>query len=179
MTRLLEKYKNEVKGQLKERHGYQNVMQIPTIEKVVVNMGVGGALKNERELTEAKQDLTLITGQAPQVCKARISVATWRLREGNAIGCKVTLRGSRMWEFIDRLVSVAIPRIKDFRGLNPRSFDKNGNFSMGVTEKAIFPEINQAKMEYKQGMDITVVTTAQTKEEALDLLKSIGFPFRK
>jgi len=179
MTRLLEKYKNEVTKDLREKFKYKNVMQVPNVTKVVVNMGVGGALKNERLLTEAISDLTIITGQKPVVAKAKVSVATWRLREGNAIGCKVTLRGIRMWEFLDRLISLAIPRIKDFRGLNPRSFDGRGNYTFGITEKAIFPEVNQAKIEFKQGMDVTVVTTAKSNEEAKEMLTSIGFPFRK
>jgi large subunit ribosomal protein L5 len=178
MARLLEKYRDEIKGSLKEKFAYKNVMQIPTVKKVVINMGVGGALKNERLLTEAVADLGLIAGQKAVINKAKVSVATWRLREGNAIGCKVTLRGIRMWEFLDRAISLAIPRIKDFRGLSPRSFDGRGNYTFGISEKAIFPEINQARMEYKQGMDVTVVTTAKTNEEAKELLTSLGFPFR-
>lgn len=179
MARLLEKYKSDTTKTLREKFEYKNVMQIPKLTKVVLNMGVGGALKNERLLTEALQDMGIIAGQKPVVAKAKVSVATWRLREGNAIGCKVTLRGARMWEFLDRLINLAIPRIKDFRGLNPRSFDGRGNYTFGITEKAIFPEINQAKMEYKQGMDVTIVTTANTNDEAKELLTSIGFPFRK
>jgi large subunit ribosomal protein L5 len=180
MTRILEKYKEEVRlSFLKDREKFSNVMKVPTLSKVVVNMGIGGALKNDQELNEAQQDLTLITGQKPYLCRARRSVATWRLREGNPIGCKVTLRGRRMWEFVDRLVSLAIPRIKDFRGLNRKSFDGRGNYNLGINEKAIFPEVNQDRMQFKQGMDICIVTTADNNEDALKLLQELGFPFKK
>lgn len=176
MTRLLERYKSEIVPTLR---GEDNPMTVATLEKVVLNMGVGGALKNDQELNEAIQDLTLISGQKPVVCRARVSVATWRLREGNPIGAKVTLRGVRMWEFVDRFISIAVPRIKDFRGLNPKSFDGRGNYSVGITEKAVFPEINQASMQYRQGLDVTFVTTAETNDKAFALLKELGFPFRK
>ncbi|MGE4159094.1 MAG: 50S ribosomal protein L5 [Planctomycetota bacterium] len=179
LPRLQEKYRTQIKKELCEKNGYKNIMQVPTFTKVVVNMGVGAVLKNEKELQEAIQDLTLVTGQKPQTTRARKSIATWRLREGQPIGARVTLRGARMWEFIDRLVSLAIPRIKDFRGMSLKSFDGKGNYSLGIQEKAIFPEIRQDKMEFRQGMDITFVTSAVSDDEALMLMKALGFPFRK
>ena len=179
VPRLKTKYLNEVKGQLQEKFQYKNVMMIPKIEKIVVNMGVGEAATDSKAIEGAVRDLRTITGQQPMVTRARKSIASFHLRAGMPIGAKVTLRGDRMWEFFDRLTSVAIPRIRDFRGISPKSFDGRGNFSMGVTEQLIFPEIDFDSVDRTRGMDITIVTTANTDEEARALLDAFGFPFKK
>ena len=179
VPRLKAKYNNEVKQQLQDKFQYKNVMMIPKFEKIVVNMGVGEAATDSKAIDGAVRDLRTITGQQPMITRARKSIATFRLRAGMPIGCKVTLRGDRMWEFFDRLTSVAIPRIRDFRGISPKSFDGRGNFSMGVTEQLIFPEIDFDSVDHQRGMDITFVTTANTDEEAKALLDAFGFPFKK
>jgi large subunit ribosomal protein L5 len=177
--RLKERYDAELRAQLKDRLGLRNVMMVPRLEKIVVNMGVGKATQQQSLLDGAVRDLTIITGQKPLVTKAKKSVAGFKLREGNSIGAKVTLRGDRMWEFFDRLISLAIPRIRDFRGLNPNSFDGRGNYTFGVTEQLIFPEIDYDKVDQPRGMDITIVTTARTNAEGRALLDAFGFPFRR
>ena len=179
MYKLQERYQSEVRSQLMKDFELKNVMQVPRLEKVVVNMGVGDALKDGRMLEAAVDDLTIITGQKPVITKARKSIAGFKLREGSPIGAKVTLRGDRMWEFIDRLVSIAIPRIRDFRGLNPNAFDGHGDYTLGLTEQLIFPEIDYDKVDATRGMDITIVTTARTDAEGKALLDAFGFPFRK
>ena len=179
VPRLKTKYLNEVKGQLQEKFQYKNVMMIPKIEKIVVNMGVGEAATDSKAIEGAVRDLRTITGQQPMVTRARKSIASFHLRAGMPIGAKVTLRGDRMWEFFDRLTSIAIPRIRDFRGISPKSFDGRGNFSMGVTEQLIFPEVDFDSVDHTRGMDITIVTTANTDEEAKALLDAFGFPFKK
>ncbi len=179
MARLKEKYTAEVAPALMKQFGYKSVMQIPKIDKVVVNVGCGEARENSKVLENVVSDLSQITGQKPIITRARKSIATFRLRAGMPIGCKVTLRGDRMWEFFDRLTSVAIPRIRDFRGISAKSFDGRGNFSMGVTEQLIFPEIDFDSVDHQRGMDITFVTTANTDEEAKALLDAFGFPFKK
>ena len=179
VPRLKAKYNNEVKQQLQDKFQYKNVMMIPKFEKIVVNMGVGEAATDSKAIDGAVRDLRAITGQQPMITRARKSIATFRLRAGMPIGCKVTLRGDRMWEFFDRLTSVAIPRIRDFRGISAKSFDGRGNFSMGVTEQLIFPEIDFDSVDHQRGMDITFVTTANTDEEAKALLDAFGFPFKK
>ncbi len=175
--RLKQRYREELVPRLLRELGYSNVMQAPHLEKIVVNMGVGDAVKDGRMLEAALEDLTIITGQKPVVTRARKSIAGFKLREGMAIGAKVTLRGDRMWEFLDRLLSVALPRIRDFRGLSPKAFDGRGNYTLGVTEQLIFPEIDYDKVAKVRGMDITVVTTAGSDEEGLTLLVALGFPF--
>jgi large subunit ribosomal protein L5 len=175
--RLKDRFRQELVPQLQEELGLGNVMQVPRLEKVVVNMGVGDAQKDGRLLDAAVEDLTVITGQKPVVTKARKSIAGFKIREGMGIGVKATLRGDRMWEFVDRLVSLALPRIRDFRGLDPRGFDGHGNFTLGVTEQLIFPEIDYDKVVQVRGMDITVVTTADTDEHGRALLIALGFPF--
>ncbi|HJG37869.1 MULTISPECIES: 50S ribosomal protein L5 [Enorma] len=179
VPRLKTKYQNEVRKQLQDKFQYKNVMMIPKIEKIVVNMGVGEAATDSKAIDGAVRDLRAITGQQPMVTRARKSIASFRLRAGMPIGAKVTLRGDRMWEFLDRLTAVAIPRIRDFRGISPKSFDGRGNFSMGVTEQLIFPEIDFDSVDHTRGMDITIVTTAQTDEEGRALLDGFGFPFKK
>ena len=179
MPRIKQKFRDEATPALQQELGLTNVMQVPRLDKIVVNMGVGEALKDGRMLDAAVEDLTIIAGQKPVVTKARKSIAGFKLREGNAIGVRVTLRGDRMWEFFDRLISLAIPRIRDFRGLNPRSFDGHGNYTFGVTEQLIFPEIDYDKVDAPRGMDITIVTTARTDAEGKALLDAFGFPFRK
>jgi large subunit ribosomal protein L5 len=176
--RLRTKYDTEVRAALKESLGLANVMQVPRLEKIVINMGVGKATQQPSLLEGAVRDLEQITGQKPLVTKARKSIASFKLREGNAIGAKVTLRGDRMWEFLDRLVALAIPRIRDFRGL-PTKFDGKGNYTFGVTEQTIFPEIDYDKVDVPRGMDITFVTTARTDAEGKALLDAFGFPFRR
>ena len=177
--RLKERYRAEIVPALKEQFSYDNAMQIPGLVKIVVNMGVGQAAKDSKLMDGAVRDLTLITGQKPLVQKARKSIAQFKLREGMPIGAKVTLRGDRMWEFLDRLLATALPRIRDFRGINPDSFDGRGNYSMGVDEQLIFPEIDYDKVDRTRGMDITFVTTANTDEECRALLDAFGFPFKK
>jgi large subunit ribosomal protein L5 len=177
VPRLRQRYRDEVVPQLQQQLGLGNVMQVPRLEKVVVNMGVGEAIKDGRLLDAAIEDLQTVTGQRPIVTKARKSIAGFKLREGMAIGAKVTLRGARMWEFVDRLVALALPRIRDFRGLSPTAFDGHGNYTLGVTEQLIFPEIDYDKVLKVTGMDITIVTTASTDEEGRALLAALGFPF--
>ena len=176
VPRLKQRYRAEVISRLQGELGYGNVMEVPSIEKIVVNMGVGDAIKDGRMLEAAVGDLETITGQKPIVTKARKSIAGFKLREGMAIGAKVTLRGDRMWEFLDRLLSIALPRIRDFRGLPPKAFDGKGNYTIGVTEQLIFPEIDYDKVPRVRGMDITVVTTARTDDEGRALLLALGFP---
>ena len=177
VPRLKERYRAEVAPALRDEFGYANVMQVPGLTKIVVNMGVGDSIKDGRMLDAALEDLTTITGQKPAVTKARKSIAGFKLREGMAIGAKVTLRGDRMWEFLDRLLATALPRIRDFRGLDPNGFDGHGNFTMGVTEQLIFPEIDYDKVVKVRGMDITIVTTARNDDEARAMLRALGFPF--
>ena len=176
--RLKEKYRSELQKALATELGLTNVHQIPTLTKIVVNMGVGEAAKDGKLIDGAVADLTLITGQKPQVTKARKSIAQFKLREGQPIGAHVTLRGDRMWEFLDRLLVLALPRIRDFRGLSPRQFDGNGNYTFGLNEQSMFHEIDQDKIDRVRGMDITVVTTAKNNEQGLALLKALGFPFQ-
>ena len=177
--RLREKYKNEILAKLESELGCDNVNNVPKLEKIVVNMGVGIAATDSKQIDGAVADLRQITGQQPMICHAKKSIATFHLRKGQAIGAKVTLRGDRMYEFFDRLVSLAIPRIRDFRGMNPDSFDGHGNYSMGVTEQLIFPEIEYDQVDRTRGMDITIVTTATTDEEGYALLSAFGFPFKE
>ena len=179
MSRLKEKYKNEVAPKLQEKYKYKSVMQTPKIEKIVINIGVGDATQNSKLLEGAVADLTKITGQKPVVTKARKSIAGFKVREGQSIGCKVTLRGENMYTFLDKLISISLPRVRDFRGLSPKSFDGRGNYTIGIKEQLIFPEINFDEVEKVRGMDIVIVTTAKTNEEAFDLLKELGIPFRK
>ena len=179
VPRLKEYYISTVRDELQKKFEYKNVMQIPKIEKIVVNMGVGEAAQDAKAIDGAVADLRTITGQQPIVTHARKSIATFKLRQGMAIGAKVTLRGDRMWEFLDRLIAVAIPRIRDFRGISPKSVDGRGNFSMGVTEQLIFPEIDYDKIDRTRGMDITIVTTANTDEEGKALLDAFHFPFKR
>jgi large subunit ribosomal protein L5 len=177
--RMAKHYEEQVRPALRERFGYQNAMQIPRLEKIVVNMGVGDSLQDAKLLDAAVNELGQITGQRPSVRKAKKSISNFKLREGVAIGCAVTLRGSRMYEFYDRLVTVAVPRIRDFRGLSPRSFDGRGNYNMGLTEQIIFPEIHYDRVGKVRGMDVTIVTSARTDEEARELLKLMNLPFRQ
>jgi large subunit ribosomal protein L5 len=176
VPRMKTRYREELVPSLRDELGLSNVMQVPRLEKIVVNMGVGDALKDGRMLDAAVEDLTTITGQKPVITRARKSIAGFKLREGNAIGVKVTLRGDRMWEFYDRLVALAIPRIRDFRGLDPRSFDGRGNYTFGLTEQLIFPEIDYDKVLKVRGMDITIVTTAHNDDDGRALLLALGFP---
>ena len=177
--RLKELYDREVRAALQQQLGLRNVMEVPRLEKIVINMGVGAALAQPSLLEGAVADLAVITGQKPVVTRAKKSIANFKLREGNAIGAKVTLRGARMWEFLDRLISLAIPRIRDFRGLNPRAFDGRGNYTFGVTEQLIFPEVDYDSIDVQRGMDITIVTTAKTDAEGKALLDAFGFPFKR
>ena len=177
--RLKGRYKAEITPALKAKFGYRNVMQIPTLTKVVVNMGVGEAARDSKLIEGAIRDLATITGQRPQVTRSRKSIAQFKLRENMPIGAHVTLRNDRMWEFTDRLLSIALPRIRDFRGLSPKQFDGNGNYTFGLTEQVVFPEIEQDKIDRTRGMDITLVTTAKTDEEGRELLRALGFPFRE
>ena len=177
--RLKQKYNAEIKAALQQQLGINNVMQVPTLEKIVVNMGVGKATQQPSLLEGAVADLTLITGQKPVVTKSRTSIAGFKLRENQAIGCKVTLRGDRMWEFFDRLVSIAIPRIRDFRGLPAHSWDGRGNYTFGLSEQIVFPEIDYDKIDASRGMDITIVTSATSNEEGKALLDAFGFPFKR
>ena len=179
VPRLKTKYNNEVKQLMQDKFNYPNVMMIPKFEKIVVNMGVGEAATDSKAIDGAVRDLRTITGQQPMITRARKSIASFKLRAGMPIGAKVTLRGDRMWEFFDRLTSIAIPRIRDFRGISAKSFDGRGNFSMGVTEQLIFPEVDFDSVDHTRGMDITFVTTAKTDEEAKALLDAFGFPFKK
>jgi large subunit ribosomal protein L5 len=178
MPRLKARYRAEIVAQLREDFGYGNIMQVPGLTKIVVNMGVGDAAKDSKLMDGAIRDLATVTGQKPQVTKARKSIAQFKLREGMPIGCHVTLRGDRMWEFLDRLLSLALPRIRDFRGLSPRQFDGKGNYTFGLNEQSMFHEIDQDKIDRVRGMDITVVTTAQNDDEGRALLRQLGFPFQ-
>jgi len=177
--RLKKKYHDEVKGSLKEQLGLTNVMQVPTLEKIVINMGVGRATQQPSLLEGAVRDLTAISGQKPIITKAGKSIAGFKLREGQSIGCKVTLRGDRMWEFLDRLIAIAIPRIRDFRGLPATSWDGRGNYTFGLNEQTVFPEIDYDKVDSPRGMDITLVTTATTNDQGKALLDAFGFPFQR
>ena len=177
-ARLQEKYKAEIIPQMKERFGRTNLLSLPRVEKIVVSMGVGDAVNEKKYLEEAVDAMRLITGQQPIVTKARQSIAGFRLREGNPVGCKVTLRKRRMYEFLDRLVALALPRVRDFRGLSPTAFDGHGNYSLGLTEQLVFPELNPDKYTRMQGMNIAIVTTAKTDDEAREMLRMFGVPFR-
>jgi large subunit ribosomal protein L5 len=179
MAKLHDSYKETVSPSLKEKFGYNSVMQVPRVEKITLNMGVGEAVADKKVMENAVADMTAISGQKPVVTIARKSVAGFKIREGYPIGCKVTLRGERMWEFLDRLINIAIPRVRDFRGLNPKSFDGRGNYSMGIREQIIFPEIDYDKVDKIRGMDITITTSANSDEEAHSLLSAFNFPFRK
>ena len=178
-VRLKAKYKSEIAPALKAEFGLKNVMQIPNLTKIVVNMGVGDAARDSKLIEGAIRDLATITGQKPQVTKSRKSIAQFKLREGQPIGAHVTMRGDRMWEFADRLLSISLPRIRDFRGLSPKQFDGKGNYTFGLTEQVVFPEIEQDKVDRPRGMDITIVTTAKNDDEGRALLKALGFPFKE
>ncbi|AWM41456.1 50S ribosomal protein L5 [Gemmata obscuriglobus] len=177
-ARLLEKYNKEIVPVLSKKFGRENRLSLPKLSKIVLNMGVGKALQDKEKMKIAAEQLALIAGQRPQITKARMAVSGFRLREGYEIGCRVTLRGKRMFEFLDRLINLALPRIRDFRGINPKSFDGNGNYSMGLTEQLVFPEIDPDKVTFTQGMDITFVTTTKNDDEARELLRQFGMPFR-
>ncbi len=179
MARLKQHYEEVLKPRLMERFGYENVMQVPKLEKIVVNMGVGEAVADRKKIDAAMQDLAKITGQWPVVCRARKSVANFKVRKGMPIGCKVTLRRERMYEFLDRLIHIALPRVRDFRGLSPRSFDGRGNYALGLREQIVFPEINYDEVDEIRGMDIVICTTAKTDEEARALLEGFNMPFRQ
>ncbi len=179
MSRLIETYKNEIVDGMMKKFDYTNTMQVPKIEKIVINMGVGEAKENQKVMDAAVSDLTIISGQKPLVTKAKKSVAAFKVREGMNIGTKVTLRGKRMYEFLDRLVNLSLPRVRDFRGVNPNSFDGRGNYAMGIKEQLIFPEIEYDKVDKIRGMDIIIVTTANSDEEARELLTQFGMPFKK
>ena len=178
MARMKDKYREEVAPALKERFNIENVMRIPKIEKVVVNMGVGEAVANSRAMDGALEDLAKITGQKPQLRRARKSIAGFKVRDGMPVGAKVTLRGERMWEFLDRLISIALPRVRDFRGVSPSGFDGRGNYALGLREQLIFPEISYDEVDATRGLDVAVVTTAETDDEARELLRLLGMPFR-
>ena len=179
MARLKDLYKSKVVQELKNEFNYQNPMAVPKMVKIVISMGIGKAIQDKKFLELAKKDLTMISGQMPLVCKSRKSVSNFKLREGMETGLKVTLRGLRMYEFMDRLINLAIPRVRDFRGLNVQGFDGMGNYSMGLSEQSVFPEINAAKVDFQQGMNITFVTTAKTNDEARKMLQLFGMPFKK
>ena len=179
LPRLKQRYREEIAGQLREQFSYGNPMQVPGLVKIVVNMGVGDAARDAKLINGAVNDLALITGQKPEVRKATKSIAQFKLREGMPIGARVTLRGDRMWEFLDRLISIALPRIRDFRGLSPKQFDGTGNYTFGLTEQSVFHEIDVDSIDRTRGMDITVVTTATTDEEGRALLRQLGFPFKE
>jgi large subunit ribosomal protein L5 len=179
MARLMDKYQKEITKQLSQKLGRTNPHSLPRLQKIVVNMGVGKALQDKNRIDQAAEQLAQITGQKAQITLAKVAVSGFRLREGNAIGCRVTLRGQRMYEFLDRLISVALPRIRDFRGVNPKSFDGHGNYSMGLTEQGVFPEIDPDKVTFVQGMDVTIVTNVDSDDEARELLRAFGMPFRE
>ena len=179
MTRLKEKYDSEIVAAMQKKFGYKNVMQVPKLDKIVINMGVGEAKDNAKALESAIRDMEIIAGQKAVVTKAKKSVANFKIREGLAIGCKVTLRGDKMYEFVDRLISLALPRVRDFRGVNPNAFDGRGNYALGIKEQLIFPEIEYDKVDKVRGMDVIFVTTARTDEEARELLTQFGMPFSK
>lgn len=178
MARLYELYKQEIVPRMMDRFQYKNVNEVPTIERVVLNIGVGEAVQNPKSLDGAVNDLTVIAGQKPVITRAKKSIAGFKLRTGMPIGCKVTLRGERMYEFLDRLINLALPRVRDFRGISPQAFDGRGNFSLGIKEQTIFPEIEYDKMDKIRGLEVAIVTTARTDEEARELLKNMGMPFR-
>jgi len=178
MARLKDRYREEIAPALKERFEMQNPMRIPKLNKIVVNMGVGEAAQDSRRLDGAMEDLARITGQKPQLRRARKSIAGFKIRDGMPVGARVTLRGERMWEFLDRLITIALPRVRDFRGISPRSFDGRGNFALGLREQTIFPEISYDSIDTTRGLDVAVVTTAETDEEARELLRMLGMPFR-
>jgi large subunit ribosomal protein L5 len=179
MPRLLKKYNDEVAPELAKKFGYTNIMSMPRIEKVVVNMGVGKATENRKILEDVVGDLATITGQKPIICLAKKSVAGFKVREGNAVGCKVTLRGKRMWEFLDRVITLAMPRIRDFRGFSEKAFDGRGNYTFGLSEQTVFPEVNIDKVEFIQGMDVTCRITGDSDDASRELLRLLGFPFRR
>ncbi len=179
MSRLKETYKNEIVDAMTKKFGYKNVMEVPKLDKIVINMGVGEAKDNAKVLDAAVSDLTIISGQKPVLTRAKNSIANFKLREGVAIGCKVTLRGEKMYEFLDRLVNLALPRVRDFRGVNPNAFDGRGNYALGIKEQLIFPEIEYDKVDKVRGMDVIIVTTAKTDEEARELLTLFNMPFKK
>lgn len=178
MARLYETYKSEIVPKLMEKFQYKNVMQVPRVERVVINIGVGEAIQNPKALDGAVNDLTLISGQKPVVTRAKKSIAGFKLREGMAIGCKVTLRGERMYNFLDKLINLCLPRVRDFRGVSPQAFDGRGNYSLGIKEQTIFPEIEYDKIDKIRGLEVVIVTTAKTDEEARELLRHMGMPFR-
>ena len=179
MARLMDRYHKEILPELGKKFGRTNRLSLPKLQKIVVNMGVGKALQEKGRMEASAEQLTQITGQRAQITKARIAVSGFRLREGNEIGCRVTLRGRRMYEFLDRLISIALPRIRDFRGVNPKSFDGNGNYSLGLAEQLVFPEIDPDKVNFTQGMDVTFVTSTRNDDEARELLRLFGMPFRE
>ena len=179
MSRLKDLYMNEIREQMMKKFGYKNIMQVPKLDKIVVNMGIGEARENEKILDAAARDMAIITGQKPVITKAKKSIANFKIREGMPIGCKVTLRGDRMYEFLDRLVNLALPRVRDFRGVNPNSFDGRGNYALGIKEQLIFPEIEYDKIDKVRGMDIIFTTTANTDEEARELLRLFNMPFAR
>lgn len=179
MPRLKDKYEKEAVPGLMDRFQYDNVMMVPKVHKVTINMGVGAAVQDAKAMDAAVRDLTTISGQKPVITKAKKSVAAFKIREGMPVGCMVTLRGDRMWEFLDKLINVALPRIRDFRGLSPRSFDGRGNYTLGIREQLIFPEIRYDDVERVQGMNVVIETTAETDEEALEMLRALGMPFRQ
>ncbi|HEY7326787.1 MAG TPA: 50S ribosomal protein L5 [Gemmataceae bacterium] len=179
MARLFDRYQKEIVPQLKKKLGRENLLSLPRLQKIVVNMGVGKALQDKNRMEQAAEQLSFITGQRAQIRKAKKAVSGFRLREGNEIGCRVTLRGRRMYEFLDRLISIALPRIRDFRGVNPRSFDGHGNYSLGLSEQSVFPEIDPDKVTFVQGMDVTFVTSTNNDDESRELLRSFGMPFRE
>jgi large subunit ribosomal protein L5 len=179
MARLLDRYQKEIVPQLKSKLGRDNLLSLPRLQKIVVNMGVGKALQDKSRMEQAADQLSQITGQKAQIRKAKKAVSGFRLRENNEIGCRVTLRGKRMYEFLDRLISIALPRIRDFRGINPKSFDGHGNYSLGLSEQQVFPEIDPDKVTFVQGMDVTFVTSTNSDDEARELLRAFGMPFRE
>lgn len=179
MARLMDRYHKEILPRLADRLGRKNKLSLPKLEKIVLNMGVGKALQDKSRMEQAAEQLTQIAGQRVQVTKAKVAVSGFRLREGNEIGCRVTLRGRRMYEFLDRLISIALPRIRDFRGINPKSFDGHGNYSMGLAEQVVFPEIDADKVTFTQGLDVTFVTSTDNDDEARELLRAFGMPFRE
>lgn len=179
MSRLFELYNSQIKNELREKFNYGNVMEIPKLEKIVINIGVGEAVGNSKALDAAVSDLTIISGQKPVITRAKKSIANFKIRENMPLGCKVTLRGEKMYEFLDKLINIAIPRVRDFRGVSATSFDGRGNYSLGVKEQLIFPEIDYDKIDKVRGMDIIIVTTAETDEEARELLRAFGMPFKK
>jgi len=178
MARLFELYKQEISPKMVEKFSYKNVMQVPRIDKIIINIGVGESIQNPKALDGAVSDLMIITGQKPVITKAKKSIAGFKLREGMSIGCKVTLRGERMYDFLDRLVNIVLPRVRDFRGVSPQAFDGRGNYSLGIKEQTIFPEIEYDKIDKIRGLEVVIVTSAKTDEEARELLKSMGMPFR-